>query len=176
MENTLRQTDESLITSSKIIREPDGAVLFQYVQKPPRVIKILYMLFAGVSMLIALGIGMAGGFSLLNGNLFYAIPCFGGSAFIIWFVGRWIPMKIILAYPGELRIVPDVGYKLRNGNLPFKDVHKVLTRYESSTDSYDIRVVTDSGTHTIARCATEVGRTALIISLQREGVIGAFES
>lgn len=172
MENTLRQTDESQLGSCKMEREPDGTLLFQYAQAPAPWKKGLYRVSAMGSYLVAIPMFVIGGVAVGTGKSpSVGIPLIGFAIFIYWFINTWVPRKMLLG-SGTLRIVPDVGFKLSNGNLPFKDVHTYTKGYNIHTDSHDICAVTSSGTHPIASCATLDGCTALMISLQSEGAIG----
>ncbi|MHB8915969.1 MAG: hypothetical protein ACYC4K_09190 [Thiobacillus sp.] len=179
MENTLKRTDLSQITACKIEREPDGTILIRYVEAPPLFLRRLYYMFAIGATLFAILIMTVGGSSFSDDFKDYgfiaSVSMLGIGLFVLWFVYRWAPHKFMFDSngngKGKLRIVPDVGFKLSKGNLPFEDILKFISGYEEATASYDIRAVTNSGTHTIASCTTEVGYRSLMAALQKEGVV-----
>lgn len=178
MENTLRQSDESQITACKIEREPDGTVLIRYVEAPAPWKKRLFIVFSIGSYLVAFLMLFVGLILVVTGDSPPGgITLIGFAIFIYWFLNTWAPKKWLFGSDGygrgELRIVPDVGFKLPNGNLPFNDVQHYLNGYELLTNSHDVRAITNNGTHTIARCVTDLGLQALIASLEREGVLSS---
>lgn len=170
MENTLRQADGSQFSACKMEREPDGTLLFRFAQTPGYFMRLLSVLVGVPSAIAAFFLLIIGAVATFAAGEMVGILMIGGAVFLYWFSVKWLPTKLLAS--GELRIVPDVGFKLSNGDLPFKDVLKYIEP-GSLGDSYDIRVVTASGSHVIARCATSDARTALISSLQREGVMSS---